>query len=73
MRTYMRAELTWPRKLPPIVVSVVRTEGISRISDSIVRMASSMAARLVPSGALMVTSNSASSTLLGTYSCRTSP
>ncbi len=46
--------------------------GIARTSASTARIASSMAARLVPSGALTPTSNSASSTSLGMYSCRTS-
>ena len=40
---------------------------------STARIASFIAARLVPSGAVDLTSNSASSTSLGMYSCRTQP
>ncbi len=43
-----------------------------RSSASIARIASSMPARLVPSGARTLTSNSASSTSLGMYSIFTS-
>src|SRR5918999_1132889 len=60
-----------PKPDPPAVASTNRTPGIERISVSTRRMTSSIAARLVPSGAVMVTWNSASSTSLGIYSCLT--
>ena len=72
MRTKALPWLTPPRNQPPAVARTGRTPGTCRSSASTARIASSMAARLVPSGAVTFTSNSASSTSLGQVLLRTS-
>lgn len=73
MRTNTWPWFTLPRKLPPTPASTVRTPGTARSCASTASITSSIAVMLVPSGAVTVISNSASSTSLGTYSCRTRP
>ena len=62
---------TRDRKPPPTEVRVSATPGVCRASSCTARMASSMAAMLMPSGPKTSTSNSDSSTSLGMYSCFT--
>ena len=57
---------------PPTEPSTIVTPGIERISFSTASTASLMAGRLDPSGEVTLTSNSPSSTPVGTNSCRTS-
>ena len=71
VRTYMLPWLTRARKLPPAEASVTATPLVSRASLASACIASSMAARLMPSGPNTSTSNSDSSTSLGMYSCFT--
>jgi hypothetical protein len=73
MRTYTSPELTPPMKPPPAWTRVVRTPGTLRRSWSIARITWSIAPMLAPSGAVTRTSNSASSTSDGMYSCFTMP
>jgi hypothetical protein len=62
-----------PRKPPPAVMRTCRTPGTERTSSAIARTASSIAGIEIPSGPLMVASNSLSSTSVGVYSCLTQP
>ncbi len=62
---------TLPKKLPPAVISSVRTPGTLRTSRSTARVISSINARLVPSGAVIFSSNSASSPPVGMNSWAT--
>jgi hypothetical protein len=68
IRTVAHPWFTASRNPPPIVVSTVWTLGVAWISAATARIASSIAAMLVPSGATTDTWNSASSTSLGMYS-----
>ncbi len=65
------ASLEVENGLPAIVVNTMRMPGICFSSRSMDRIASSIAATLVPSGAVTLISNCASSTPVGRKSCRT--
>ncbi len=69
----MRPLLVASRKPPPALVGTDTTPGTSLISRATARIASSIAAMLVPSGAVTLTSNSASSTSVGMYSWPITP
>ena len=73
VRTYMFPWLMRERKPPPAVMRTVCTPGTEATSVPMARTASSIAGIEMPSGPLMVASNSLSSTSVGVYSCFTQP